>query len=162
MPTNSPKTGEPPLDHPRRQKIYETLREKPGLNWNQLQQETGFSVGVLLFHLGKLEEGDAVIRKPSTSEKEKLFFTDQNVDLWKDPSTRVLFGNESTRKVAHFVTGTPGTPTSDIAEELDLHPVTVRYHIDKLDDHKLIHIEEDGRRHLYYPTDRLSEWFDHW
>lgn len=150
--------GEPPLDHPRRVKIYDTLQEKPGLNWNQVRRETGLSVGALLFHMGKLEEGGAVERRPSTNEQEKLFFTDQNVDLWKDPSTRVLFGNDSTRRIAHQITNNPGMPTRELAEEVDLHPVTVRYHIDKLDDHKLIYIEKEGNRNQYYPTDRLSDW----
>lgn len=159
MVSKSQKAGDPPLDHPRRERIYETLRDKPGLNWNQLQRETGLSVGALLFHLDKLEEAEAVIRKPATNDKEVLFFTDQNVDLWKDPSTRVLFGHESTRKVAHMITNQPGVPTKEIADELDVHPVTVRYHVDKLDDHKLILVEKDGRKNTYYPTDRLTDWF---
>lgn len=160
MPTKSSKSGDPPFDHPRRERIYETLQEKPGLNWNQLQRETGLSVGALLFHLDKLEEEDTVVRKPATNDKEVLFFTDENVDLWKDPSTRVLFGHEATRKVAQLISANPRVPTKEIADELDKHPVTVRYHVDKLNDHKLILVEKEGRQNVYEPTDRLSEWFE--
>lgn len=160
MPSGTSDTDAPFLDHPRRERIYNTLQERPGLNWNQLQRETGLSVGALLFHLDKLEEAEAVVRKPATNDKEVLFFTKDNVDLWKDPSTRVLFGNDSTRRVAQAIHDEPGSSANDIAERLDIHPVTVRYHVDKLDDHKLLYDEKEGRSRLFYPTDRLSDWLE--
>lgn len=151
---------EPPFDHPRRRKIYSILQEKPGLNWNQLQKESDLSVGALLFHLDRLEEEEKVVRKPSTNDSEVLLFTEDNVDLWRDPSTRVLFGHDATRRIADAITQQPGCSTKDIAERVDVHPVTVRYHIDKLDDHKLIMREKEGRGYQYFPTDRLNEWMD--
>lgn len=157
---STPEVGQPPLDHPRRKLIYELIQRQPGLNWNQIQAKTGLSVGALLFHVEKLEEADVVIRRPSTSENEVLFFTEDNVSLWRDPSTRVLFGNESTRKVARAIAETPGITTQEIAEQVGIHDVTVRYHLDKLDDHKLLIDEKDGRRKRYRPTDRLSGWMD--
>lgn len=153
-----PRDKDNSLDHPRRERIYKILHEKPGLNWNQLQRESDLSVGALLFHLDKLEEDEIVLRKPSTNDKEVLFFTDENVDLWRDPSTRVLFGNEATRRVADVIIQNPGCSTQDIADKVEVHPVTVRYHVDKLDDHKLIMREKEGRGFEYFPTDRLSDW----
>jgi predicted transcriptional regulator len=146
------------LDHPRREKLYNIVQDRPGLNWNQLKRESGLSVGALLFHLERLEDADLILRRDSTNDSEVLLFTPENVDLWRDPSTRVLFGNESTRRIAQIITENPGCTTNDIADRVDVHPVTVRYHVDKLDDHKLIVREKEGRGYRYEPTDRLDAW----
>lgn len=160
MPSSTDRIDSSILDHPRREKIFRVVQENPGLNWNQLQRETGLSVGALLFHLDKLEENDAVLRREATNENEVLFFTPDNEDLWRDPSTRVLFGNESTRRVARVITENPGVSVKAIADEVGVHPVTVRYHLDKLDEHKLVLSDKEGRANVYFPTDRLSEWMD--
>jgi predicted transcriptional regulator len=148
------------LDHPRRERIHETLQENPGLNWSQLQRETGLSVGVLSFHLDRLERQGHVVRKESPSENEVLLFLDEHEDLWNDPRTRVLFGNESTRKVAQYLTEDPGSIASEIAEELDVTPEAVRYHLSKLEERDLVSRERDGRAVAYEPDDPLETWFE--
>lgn len=149
-----------PLDHPRRKRIYQLVRSNPGLNWNQIQRKADISVGALLFHLERLEVEEVILRRPGDNENEALFFTPENVELWRDPRTRVLFGNESTRKVARAIAEAPGSTVKELAEDVDVHPVTVRYHIDKLEDHELVESEQDGRAKIYRPADRLSRWIE--
>lgn len=151
-------TDEAPFDHPRRELIYELVNRQPGLNWNQIKRKTGLSAGTLLFHLDKLEDAGEILRRDSTSDKEILFFTEDNVEMWRDPSTRVLFGNDATRNVARAIDNNPGASIQEIADEVGIHYVTVRYHLDKLKDHKLLIEDKDGRRKIYEPTNRLSEW----
>ncbi len=148
------------LDHPRRKLIYDLVQRQPGLNWNQMQRATGLSVGAVLFHLEKLEGAGAILRRESTSENEVLFFTQDNVDLWRDPSTRVLFGNDSTRKVARALAEDPGCSIQDIADEVGIHYVTVRYHLNKLKEYKLLIEETEGRSKRYHPVDRMTEWLE--
>lgn len=147
-------------DHPRRQAIVEAVRTSPGLNWNQLQRTTGMPVGALLFHLERLEREGAVVRRDSTNQNEVLFFTPETVELWRNPRTRLLFGNEATRRVAAEIALHPGTAAGEIAERLGVHPVTVRYHLGKLSDHGLIAGFREGRAIQYRPTDELRAWVD--
>lgn len=152
--------GSEALDHPRRRTIHKVVAREPGLNWTQLQRKTGLSVGTLMFHLKRLEGAGAVVRKPSTSDNEVLFFTPENEDLWRDPRTRILFGNESTRRIAEIISENPGVSVGEIAEELEVTPAAVRYHISKLDDHRLLEHDKEGRRIHYAPTDTLADWVD--
>lgn len=145
------------LDHPRRELIYELVQEQPGLNWNQMRRASDLSVGAVLFHLEKLEEAGAILRRESTNENEVLFFTEDNVDMWRDPSTRVLFGNDSTRRVARALIERPGSSIQELADRVGVHYVTVRYHLKKLKDHKLVIEVEDGRKKLYHPVERMRE-----
>lgn len=149
-----------PLDHPRRQAIFEAVKRNPGLNWNQLQRQTGLAVGALLFHLDRLEEQGALVRKPSTNRNEVLFFTEDQVDLWRNPRTRLLFGNEATRRVAEVIARRPGASATDIADEIGVHPVTVRYHLNKLTESQLVDGARDGRQIHYRPSGELTTWLD--
>lgn len=148
-----------PFDHPRRRLIYETVQEAPGLNWNQLQRKTGLSVGALMFHLDRLEDGGVVLRRPSTSDNEVLFFTPDNEELWRDPRTRILFGNPATRRIARTLSELADASVKEIARELDLTPAAVRYHMSKLRDKELVQQEREGRQVNYRPVGALDEWF---
>lgn len=146
------------LDHPRRERIFEAVQSSPGLNWSQLQRETGLSVGALMFHLDRLVEAGVVTRKDSPRSNEVLLFTEDNEDLWRDPRFRVLFGNESTLSVAEIIAENPGTIAGEIAEELGVTPEAVRYHLSKLEDKGLVNRERDGRKVRYDATHELDSW----
>lgn len=154
-PTRTPALN---LDNVNRQRIYDQLSEKPGMNRNQLRKELDLALGVLNYHLGKLEEAGLVVRKPSTNDKEILLFTNDNQLLWNDPDTRLLFGSHPTRSVALYIAENPGTRTREIAKALDIKPVTVRYHLSKLRDHDLTYRVPAGRKIKYEPSSKLEEW----
>jgi predicted ArsR family transcriptional regulator len=145
------------LDHPRREEIYEAVSRQPGMNWNQLQRETGLSVGVLMFHLDRLVDDGVLVKKDSARENEVLVFTHEHEDLWHDPSLRLLLGNESTRRVAEAVAEDPGRLAGDIGAELDLTPQGARYHLDKLMDEGLVEREEDGHNVRFGASPELSK-----
>lgn len=148
------------LDHPRRERIYQAIKGSPGMNWSQLQRETGLSVGALMFHLDRLEESGVVSRKDSPRGNEVLLFAKEDEELWRDPRVRVLFGNESTRRVAEILTENPGSIAGDIAEELGVTPEAVRYHLAKLEEEELVNRERDGRKVRYDPSTQLASWVD--
>lgn len=144
------------LDHPRREKIYEAVKSSPGMNWSQLQRETGLSVGTLMFHLDRLVEEDVISRKDSPRDNEVLLFAREDEDLWRDPRFRVLFGNASTRQVAEILSENPGSVAADIAEEIGVTPEAVRYHLSKLEEEDLVNRERDGRQIRYDAAPELS------
>lgn len=148
------------LGHPRRRRIYEAVKRSPGLNRSQLQRETGLSVGALMFHLDRLLEEDVITRKQSPRDNEILLFAEEDEDLWRDPRFRILFGNESTRRVAEELAENPGAIAGDIADELDVTPEAVRYHLSKLEEKELIDRARDGRSVRYDPSRELTSWLN--
>lgn len=149
-----------PLDHPHRVRLYEILEENPGLNRSQLQRAADLSNGVTEFHLNVLEREEKLVRKPGANDKEVLFFTEENQHLWNDPHTRILLGSGFTRNVALLVAETPGITSAKLGRELDLKPVSVRYHLSKLQDRSLVSSFRVGNEVRYLPTDRLETWSD--
>lgn len=160
MDQDSPGADESILDHVNRRAIYRLLTETPGMNRNQLQDAMGKSLGVVDFHLRKLLEAGAVVRKPSANDKERLLFTCENSHLWSNPNTRVLYGGEYTRNVALYIGENPGTSTKAISSTLGIEPVTVRYHLDKLKDAGLVGMIRVGNKVEYHPTQEMQAWLD--
>lgn len=148
------------LDHPKRKAIYELVRSRPGINRNQVKTALGLAMGVLDFHLHRLENGKVIVRKPSHRDNEVLLFTPDQCGLWENPRTRLLFGTNATRKVAMVLAQQPGATSADIADAVEAEPVTVRYHLSKLRDHGLADARRYGNRVEYQPTAELVDWWE--
>lgn len=149
------------LDHPHRKAIVELLRERPGLNKNQIAEELGLDVNVVDHHIDKLEhEAQLVVTKDSAQGKEVLCFLTEDVDHWENENTRILFGRRTKRVVALFIAEYPGRTTREIAEALRLSPWTVRYHLRTLIRHGLVDRHASGQTKLYEPAKVLTAWVE--
>ncbi len=148
------------LIHPTRADILETVKAKPGINKNQIRLELSIGLKVLDYHMTKMEEAELVVRMPSAQGKEVLYFAPEDVELWENPRTRIMFGRKPTRHVATYIAENPGTSSEAIAEALDLSVVTIRHHIRTLKDHNLIVSAKIGRQVEYHPLSELREWVE--
>lgn len=149
------------LEHPKRQEIVDLLSERPGMNKNQICEELDVAGNVLDHHLDKLEnQGQLVAVLDSALENEKLCFLMEDVDLWKDETTRILFGRRRSRAVAMYLAENPGRTTKEIAEALRISPVTVRHHIRTLRQYGLIHRFSAGEQKVYEPDETLESWVE--
>lgn len=148
------------LEHPVREGIYEVLAERPGLNKNQIAEELDLYSHQLEFHLQRLEDHDLIVQLPGSKGHEVLLFRTEDRDLWKDESTRVLFGRAPIREVAMYVAETPGATVREIADATDRSPDAVRYHLRTLREHDLATSLRLARRTEYHPSEQLGEWVD--
>lgn len=82
----------------------------------------------------------------------------QDVDLWTDEFTRILFGRRQSRAVALFLAENPGKTTRQIAQALRISPVTARHHLRTLMEHGLVHRYPAGQTKIYEPDDALTTW----
>lgn len=146
------------LDHPVRRRLAQTLEERPGMNKSQLCDELELDSNVLNHHLGKMAMGQLVVTRPSAQGKETLCFRLEDVILWEDERTRILFGREESRGVALYLAENPGATTREIAGALRLSPVTIRYHLGTLKEHQLVHRHPVGQTYVYEPDDLLEAW----
>lgn len=148
------------LRHPLRRQILKILRERPGLNKNQLAKRLDIYPNQVDFHLRRMEKGDLVEMRPSARDSEILCFRVGDAGLWEDERTRILFGRRPLRQVGLYLADHPGTSSQKIAGALDVSTVTVRHHIRTLLDHDLATRWRIGRRFEYHPTEPLEAWVD--
>jgi DNA-binding transcriptional ArsR family regulator len=148
------------LKNPNRLEIVRELHQFPGLNKNQIGRRLDLFPNQLLFHLERLQEEDVVTTTDGVRGNEVLCFLETDRDLLEEKSLHILFGQSSTREVGTFVAENPGSSTREIAEAINLTPVTVRHHLRKLNDHGLVERIRVGRSFEYHPLDGLEDCVD--
>lgn len=146
------------LAHPTREAIVDLLAERPGMNKSQLCQALSLDADDLDHHLKRLEDGHRVATRSSIGRRETLCFRAEDVQLWEDESTRVLYGSSKSRLVALYLTEHPSSSTREISRALRISPVTVRYHLTNLQVHGLVHRHRAGQAFVYEPNDVLNRW----
>lgn len=148
------------LQNSTRQAIWDQLQETPGLNKNQLCRKLDVLPNNLDFHIGRLEDHGLVVTRPSAQDQEVLCFLQEDVSLWRDEETRILFGRRQTRIIGLYVVENPGANTAEIADAVDRARVTVRHHLRTLIEQNLVERVRIGQKVLYYPTQSLVDWWD--
>lgn len=147
------------LENPLRRGIMDLLGHRPGMNKQQLAQELGVNGNAVEFHLRRLERyGMVVFRAAAHKGRETLCFTWENVDLWEDEATRLLFGRGLPRQVAMFLAQNPNASVSDVAKGLGMSPHTVRRHVKLLEEHDLVEGIRIHRDVLYHAAPPLRSW----
>lgn len=146
------------LEHPTREAIVDLLEARPGMNKNQLCETLDLHSNLLNFHLRKLQDINAVATRPSAQDREILCFLREDLGLWENDSTRILFGRSPVRHVGLFLADNPGASTREVADALRMSPVTVRHHLRTLLDFDLIQRFRAGRVFVYQPDEELEAW----
>lgn len=120
-------------ENPKTKKILQKIREKPGINYNELKMETGYSTGIVNYHLIILvESGSILIEKrdgrtwffPSNTKNSDI---DLIINLRKETNGRILsflFANKSAtfKEIQSSIKKSPATTSISLAQldELDL------------------------------------------
>lgn len=146
------------LDQPVRAKIHDHVKRFPGSNKNQMATLLGISFSHLDFHLERLGERDLIVQRPGDRDQEVLLFCKEDIHLWEDPQTRVLFGQSPIRQVALRVAEDPGITVNELADVSGRALETVRYHLRTLRENKLVAQLQLGRHTEYHPEERLLDW----
>jgi predicted transcriptional regulator len=148
----------PVLENARCRRIYEELGKRPGLNQRRLCDHLDLMVGQVQRSLDKLKDADLVVRLPSERDREVLAFRKEDEELWENERLRVLYGRQSTRRIALHLAENPGAGSMDVAEAVGLSKPTVLHHIRILRDHELVAHLKSGRSHEYHPSNELKKW----
>lgn len=148
------------LHNETRRRIYDLITELPGLNKNLVAKGSGISLSLADFHITRMEEPGILVTKPAAKEGETLCFRAEDVHLWEDPQTRILYGRSPTRNVALYLAENPGTSTEEICEAVEVSDTTVRYHLRSLRHRCLACLQRLDRRVVYHPQDALLDWVE--
>lgn len=145
-----------PLELANRKRIYEIVRENPGMHFRELQRRTGMPTGVLSYHLDYL-----VRRGLLTVDREESFsrYFPQNVLRGDEKRILSALRQEIPRGIILFLLNNPGATHGKLLENFTISPGTLSYHIKKLASSGVIRVEKVGResRMTVIDPDRVSD-----
>ncbi len=139
------------LKNPQRAMLYGFVRATPGVHLKQLSEEFGMKTSSILWHIRKLESAELV--KSERVNGFRVFYpVEGGVEIRKVSRALATLQNDNALRIYQYVERHAGTPASALAERLDLHGGTARWHLRKLRDHGLLDelVQADGSR--FYPT----------
>ncbi|MBN2151476.1 MAG: winged helix-turn-helix transcriptional regulator [Candidatus Lokiarchaeota archaeon] len=143
------------LENENRVLIIDAILQEPGVHFNELMRRTDLAPGNLVWHLEVLCDYK-VIGKKSVGQY-VVYFPLSLANPIKDIDI-TLVKSKVTLQILNIIEAEPGIYGNIIAKRLGLDHKTVKYHVDKLVEAKLVVAEKDGRTRKLAP--RLQTTFD--
>lgn len=141
------------LDHERRERVVQLVRERPGIGPSDVANALGTGWGVTSYHLDRLERAGLV-----TSQRvgqHRCYFLPGAVP--RDQQRTVgLFRGDTTRRLAEHVRAKPGLTQSQICAELGLSASAASKQISRLEAAALVRREARDGAQRVYPLPTLS------
>jgi len=128
--------------HPMRRRIYSIVCENPGTYFYKIGESLEIPTGTLAWHLKKMERNGLIGTIKYSGRR--IFFP---VGL-RSPDVEKIFmvlQNDANRRIFQYVVNNNGQTQTEIAQKLDLHHDTLRYHLSALKNVELIDLIRDGR-----------------
>ena len=134
------------LKHAVRRRIHDYVREHPGAHYRAILDDLGLSMGVLTYHLNRLEKGE-YLRSRQDGMYRRFFVTGRKTDV-------KFFLSDIQEVIVATIRENQGISQSKIAERINVSRKVVNYHVNILDQAGLIYMEPSGREMACYVVDR--------
>ncbi len=131
------------LDHERREKIFNYIKENPGEHFRGIQKTLGLEVGVIAYHLNTLERGE-YIKSRQDGQYRRFYPMDAKIDV-------KLILSALQQRIMNRIKSDPGISQRNIASKVGVARKVVSYHVKILKDAGFIYVEKEGREALCYP-----------
>ncbi|TFG06536.1 hypothetical protein EU538_10120 [Candidatus Thorarchaeota archaeon] len=141
------------LLHPFRKDLYQVLCENPGTYLLELVNLLESPMGTLTWHLRILEREGLV---KSIKFAGKRLYYPKMLRSQEAEMAYLTMRSETAQQIFTYIVNHPGCYQEQLAEELDVHHDTVRWHVDKMTDVGLVRIRRKGRKKKHYLA-RLGE-----
>jgi predicted transcriptional regulator len=131
-----------PLDLENRKRIYECIRQSPGLHFREIQRRTSLPIGVLEYHLNYL-----VQKWLLSLEKHENFSRYYPGGQLSSDKQRILSAlrQEIPRGVILYLLRNPGATHGELLSNFTISGGTLSYHIKKLTNKGVVSVEKRGR-----------------
>ncbi|MFW9807501.1 MAG: winged helix-turn-helix transcriptional regulator [Candidatus Thorarchaeota archaeon] len=141
------------LLHPFRRELYQVLCENPGTYLLELVDILSSPLGTLTWHLRILEREGLV---KSIKFAGKRLYYPRMLRSQEAEMAYLTMRSDTAQKVFAYVVNNKGCYQEQMAEALDVHHDTVRWHISRMEEVGLIKIVREGRKKRHY-LDKLGE-----
>ncbi|MGB1586687.1 MAG: winged helix-turn-helix transcriptional regulator [Thermoplasmatota archaeon] len=140
------------LEQPVRRRLWDIIRNRPGIHASQLCRESGEAWGTVQYHLGLLRKVEMVTSVESG--RERRFFPPG-----MDPErARLMSLLEQGRReeIARFILDNPGQRQVDVCTSVSVSRKTFRASVQPLVEAGLIEERKGVQTNRYYPVDELE------
>ncbi len=125
------------LKHAVRKRIHEYVKENPGAHYRAILDDLELSMGVLTYHLNRLEKGE-YLRSRQDGMYRRFFVTGRKTEI-------KFFLSDIQESIMATIRANQGISQSRIADAIGVTRKVVNYHVRILDQAGLIYMEERGR-----------------
>lgn len=130
------------FDNDVRERIFQTVRARPGIAATDLARTVGVSWGTTIYHLDVLEQNRMVT---SLREGRHRRYFENGAQLDASKETVAILQNTVTAGVAARVKTAPGVTQKDLAHSLGMSPQALHWHLTRLVAAGLVRKEREGR-----------------
>ena len=148
-----------PLELESRKRIYECVRNSPGVHFREVQRRTNMPIGVLEYHLNYL-----VDRNLLTVDKQESFSRYYPSGQVSADKQRILSAlrQEIPRGVMLFLMSHPGATHGEVLANFSISGGTLSYHVKKLVTKGVVKLDRVGResRLTIIDPDKVADLLD--
>jgi len=145
-----------PLELSTRRRIYEAIRQNPGVHFRELQRITSMPIGVLSYHLDYL--ADKGLLSVDKQESFTRYFPGGQLGRDKRQMLSAL-RQEIPRGIIIYLLRNPGATHGQVLENFSVSGGTLSYHIKRLVSKGVVSVEKVGResRLTVVDPDKVSD-----
>lgn len=129
-----------PLENETRARIYDLVRDSPGMYYAQLAEETDVTVETVRYHCRILAD-EGLVERRKLRGRQRLYPVTMGDD---DPELAAAIADSAASDVLSAIERREPTTLSSVAEAIGCAPSTVSYHLDRLEEDGLVSRERDG------------------
>lgn len=131
-----------PLELENRKRIFECIRDAPGIHFREIQRRTHLSIGVLEYHLNYLVSRSILVL--DKRESFSRYFPGGQVSQDKQRMLSAL-RQEIPRGIILYLLSHPGATHGEVLGKFSISGGTLSYHVKKLMSLGVVRVEKVGR-----------------
>lgn len=139
-----------PLELQNRKRIFECVREAPGIHFREIQRRTNLPVGVLEYHLGYLVDRSILMLNKSGSFSR--YFPGGQMNQEKQRMLSAL-RQEIPRGIILYLMTHSGATHGEVLSKFSISGGTLSYHLKKLAGLGVVRVEKVGRKSILTVVD---------
>jgi len=136
------------LEHKTREEIFSYIQSHPGIHYRGVMNELNLNSGVLTHHLHMLEQQEFI-----KSYQDGMYRRIYPVNIKMELGGQLT---EVQKRILTIIRNTPGISQTEIAKRLKQNRKMIFYHIKRLSNEGLIHVEPAGRESKCFYFDDLK------
>jgi predicted transcriptional regulator len=135
------------LEQDIRSKIYDHIRENPGIHLHGLSCETGIAMGTLRYHLNILR----LTHKITMAEDAATVRFYENSGTYNETEQQLLkhLRNQTTRKILYALMERPEITRQELAFEVGITGPSITWHMKRLENDRIVTTKKTGRSVIY-------------
>lgn len=145
------------LEHERRARIYELIKQNPGIHLSEIARELEYAWGTTLHHLRKLR-ADRLIMFKDVGHHKSFFINGSGLSEIQMQAMS-LVKNGTLALLAQYLEGHPRVSLKELSEALNISPPLAAFHVRKLEKAGFVSKVRDGKSVRLSTTQALPAGF---